>query len=78
MGKVVTFMSLMKEVYFILDVNLPKTEFFCKVFEYNQIYIAVTESNKFSPRTKNITIQYHHLQIFVQKNIIWICYIDTK
>ena len=68
----------MKEVYFIFDINIPKPEVFCKLFKDNQIYIAVAESNKFSARTKRITIKYHHFQIFAQNNIISICNIDKQ
>ena len=52
MRKGIPFMALMKEVYFIFDINLLKPEFFCKVFEVNQSCINVVESNKSSPRTK--------------------------
>ena len=45
-------MELMKEVSFIFDIHIPKTELFCKVFKENLNCIAVAESNKFSPRTK--------------------------
>ena len=71
-------MELMKEIYFIFDINIPKLELLCKVFKENQSCIAVAESNKFSPRTKHIAIKYHCFRIFVQKKIIWICYIDTR
>ena len=71
-------MSLTKEVSFIFYIDIPKTEVFCKLFKYNQIFIDVAESKKFSSRTKHIAIKYHHLQIFVQKKIIRICYIDTQ
>ena len=67
----------MKEAYFIFDIHLPKPEVSCKVFKDNKSCIAVTESNKLSPRTKHITIKYHHLRSFVEKKIIRICYIDT-
>ena len=53
-------MALMKEVSFIFDILLPKPEVFGKAFEENQMFIAVAESNKFSPRTKNIAIKYHN------------------
>ena len=78
MHEVIHFTELMKEVYFIFDIHLPKPEVFCTVFEENQICIAVVDSNKFSPRTKHIAIKYHHLLGFVQKKIIWICYIDKR
>ena len=77
MHEVITFMAMMKELSFIFYIHLPKPEVFCKSFEDNQSFISAAESNKFSPRTKNIAIKYHHLWSFVQKKIIWICYIDT-
>ena len=71
-------MALMKEVYFILDIHIPKPEVFCKVSEYNQSCISVAESNKFSPRTKHIAVKYHNFQIFVKNEIIRVCYIETR
>ena len=52
MFEAIPFMTLMKELSFIFDIHLPKTEVSCKLFEYNQGFIAVAESNKFSPRKK--------------------------
>ena len=78
MRKIITFLALMKEVYFIFDIHFSNPEVFCKVFEDKQIVIAVTESNKFSPRTKHIAIKYHHFRSFVINKIIRVCYIDTR
>ena len=69
-------MSLMKEVSFIFDINLPNLEVFWKLFEDNQNIIAVAESKKFSPRTKHNSTKCHHFQSFVQNMIIHISYID--
>ena len=60
MHKVIPFMELTKEEYFILDIYLPNLEVFYKVLEYNQGCIVVTESKKLSPRTEYIAIKYHH------------------
>ena len=62
-------MALMKEVYFIFDIQLPNPEVFCKLFKDNQICISVVERNILLPRTKSIAIKYYHLQIFVQKHL---------
>ena len=78
MRKVITFMALMKEVYFIFDIHIPKPEVFSKVFKDNQSYISVAESNKFSTRTKQIAINYYRFQSFVQNNNTRICYVDTR
>ena len=47
MCDVIHFMALMKELSSIFDINLPKPEVFCKIFEDNQICIAVKESTRF-------------------------------
>ena len=78
MRKVINFMTLLKEVYFILDIHLPKPEVFCKVFNNNKSCIYVAEFTKLSRGTKYISIKYHHLRSFTQKNTIWIYYIETQ
>ena len=77
MRNVITFMALMKEVYFILNIHVANPEEFFKAFKYNQSCISVAKSKIISPRTKNIAIKHHHFQSFVQKKIIQICYINT-
>ena len=42
MRNVIMFMDLMKEISFILDINIPNPEVFCKVFEDKQSCISVT------------------------------------
>ena len=71
MYEVILFMGLIKEVYFIFDIQIPNPEAFCKVFEDNGICISIAESNKFSPGTKYIAIKSHHFQTFVQNNTIF-------
>ena len=78
MRELIPFMALMKEVFFILDIHLPKSEVICELFEDNQSCIAVAESKKFPPRKKYIAIKYHNFQSFIQNNIIQICYTDTR
>ena len=78
MHKVTPFMASMKEVYIFFDIHLPKPEVFCRVSEDNQSFITFAVSNSFSPRKKYIAIKYRHLRSFLQKKIIWICYIDTQ
>ena len=74
---VLPFMALLKEFSFIFNIHLQNLEFFCKVFEDNQICIVVDQSNRFFPRTKHISIKYHNFRRYVQKKLIWVCYIDT-
>ena len=77
MRNIITFMALMKEISYIIDIHLPNPEVFCNVFEDNQSCIAVAESNTFFQEQK-IASKYHHSLRFVQNKIIQICYIDTR
>ena len=78
MRKVIPFMALTKEVFFIFYIHLPNPKIFCKVFEEKQSCISVVESNKLSPITKHISIKHHHFRSLVHKKIIQICYIDIR
>ena len=55
MREAIPFTALMKEVHFIFYIHLTKAEVFCAVFEDNQTCIAVAESNKLPPRTKQLS-----------------------
>ena len=72
----------MKKLSFVFDIHLPKPlpkpEVFCKLLKDNQSYGSVADSNKLSPRTKHIAINYHRSQSFIKKKFIQICYIDTR
>ena len=69
MRKLIPFMALMKEVYFILDIHLTNLEVFSKVFKDNQSFIVVVESTKFSPRTKHIAIKYCHFRSLKKRRL---------
>ena len=60
MHGVIPFMFLMKEISFIFNIHLPLPDIYWKVFEDNQSYISVRQSNNFSLRTKHIAIKYQH------------------
>ena len=47
---------------------------------YNQSCIAMTQKQKFSPRTKHIALKYHHFREFVKgPNLkIWVAYVHTE
>ena len=78
MREVIPFMNLMMEVGDIFTLHNPKPVFHCKVFEDNRSCIRVAESPKFTPRTKHITIKYHHFRSYVANKTISILPIDTK
>ena len=78
MREVIPFMNLMMEVGDIFMLHNPKPVFHCKVFEDNRSCIKVTESPKFTPRTKHVAIKYHHFQSYVSDKTIAVLPIDTK
>ena len=78
MPKVIPFMELMRKVSIIFDINIPKPEVFCKVFEENQSCISSAESKKSSSRTKHICINYHNLSSFVKKYYPYMLYWYTR
>jgi len=53
----------------------PKTT--CKVYEDNESCIEMAKNRQFSPRTKHITIKYHHFRRLVNK-IVTLHFIDTN
>ena len=78
MREVIPLMNLMVEVGEVLPLHNPKPEFHWKIFEDNNSCIRVAGSPKFTPRTKHISIKYHHFRKHVADKIITVFPIDTK
>ncbi len=76
--EVIPLITLMEELSEIFPLYVNKTDFFCKVWEDNQSCIAMTQSDKFTPRTKHIALKYHHFWSFVDSKKIQISYIPTE
>jgi hypothetical protein len=70
MRQVIPMMNLLVEINCVFDINLPKPQVHCKVFEDNRSTITMAEATKFSPRTKHIALKYHHFRRFVKDKII--------
>ena len=73
MRDVISLMQLMEEINRIFPLHMPKPIVHCDVYEDN----AMAKRRRFSPRTKHISVKYHHFRQFVDKSII-IHSIDTK
>ena len=58
--------SLMKEINAMFQLYVPEPKFVLKVHEDNQSCIAMGENLKFTPRTKHISIKYHHFRKHVK------------
>ena len=76
--EVIPLMTLLQEIKEVFPIYTPKLEIHCKVWEDNNGAISLAKNQKFSPRTKHISIKYHHLREHVNKGTISIHPIDTK
>ena len=77
MREVIPFLGLMKETAGLFGLLTRDPVFRCTVWEDNESCITVAKSPKFTPRTKHISIKYHHFRRFVSDGTIIIKSIDT-
>ena len=78
MRDVVPLMNSLSEIALLFLIYRPKSKVQCTAFEDNTSCITVTKAPNMAPRTKYITLKYHHFRSFVQRDIIDIQYINTK
>ena len=78
MREVLPLMSLLQELHSVFKIPSFKPKFHCSVFEDNESCIAMANASKFTPRTKHISLKYHHFRSFVKKREITIHSINTK
>ena len=55
-------MELLKEINEVFSLNLSSPKIHCKVYEDNESCISLAKTQRFSPRTKHISIKYHHFR----------------
>ena len=77
MREIISLVSLLTEVNCIFKVYNPEPKVMCKIFRDNESCIAMAKIQKFSPRTRHISLKYHHFRRLVEKGIIEIHSIDT-
>ena len=77
MRDVLPLLNLMKEMQEFLPMSKDYPNFFCTVWEDNRSCIKVAVIPKFNPRTKHITLKYHHFRQFVSNGMVKINPIDT-
>ena len=85
MRGVLHFVSLMKEIYFILELQGDSSKVLCTIFENpdtvhgdNQGAIALVVALQMRHRTKHTKIKYQHFWIFVATGDVEVQYIDIK
>jgi hypothetical protein len=76
--EVIPLITLLNEINEIFPIHTPTPEIHCKVWEDNNGALSLAKNQKFSPRTKHISIKYHHFRHHVNKGTISIHPIDTK
>ena len=77
MRDVIPLMQLLTEISVILPIYNPDPKVKCKVFEDNESCIAMAKAQKFTPRTKHISIKYHHFRSYVDRGAVSIEHIST-
>ena len=85
---VLNFVSLMKEIYFVLKLQGDAPTVLCTIFEKpvtpiifckdNQVAITLAVFPQMQTRTKHIIIKYHHFRIFVMNGDIKIKHVYTR
>ena len=77
MRDVIPLMQLLTEISVILPIYNPDPKVKCKVYEDNESCIAMAKAQKFTPRTKHISIKYHHFRSYVDRGAVSIEHIST-
>ena len=79
------FLSLMKEIEFLLKLQHDTPKDLCSLFEKpiivnedNKGATALVVASQMKLRTKPIAVKYHHFQSFVANGDVEIQHIDTK
>ena len=70
MREVIPFLGLMKETAGLFGLLTRDPVFRCTFWEDNESCITVEKIPKFTPRTKQIAIKYHHFRRFVSDGTI--------
>ena len=85
MRDVLLFVSIMKEIEFVLNLKGDTLAVLYSLFENpvtvhedNQHAIALVVALQIQPHTKHIVVKYHHFQISVANGDVEIQHIDTK
>ena len=78
MRDVIPLMTIIEELSEALNIKKEKPKMFCTVFEDNNGALKLAKTPRMRPRTKHISLKYHHFKQHVKDNKIKIAAIDTK
>ena len=75
--QVLHLMTTTEEINEVFNLLISKPNFVCKVHEDNQSCIKMSTGTNFSPRTKHISLKYHHFRSHVKSERVEIHYRPT-
>ena len=78
MRDVIPLMTIIEELSEVLKIKKEKPKIFCTVFEDNNGALELAKTPRMRPRTKHISLTYHHFRQQVKDGKIKIEAIDTK
>ncbi len=76
--EIIPLLTIMEEVNEVFPLMMNPPNYYCKVWEDNQLCIAMATSQMFTPRTKHIALKYHHFKKYLKLEKIQINYIHTE
>ena len=77
---IIPFVNLLKELKSYMNISLNDSQMFCKIHEDNTSCITIAESQKFTPRTKHISLKYHWFRSFLsgERKLLELNHVSTK
>ena len=78
MRDVIPLMTIIEELSEVLQIKKEKPKIYCTVFEDNNDALELAKTPRLRPRTKHISLKYHHFRDQVRQTKIMIEAIDNK
>ena len=79
MRDAIPFLGLIGElIKDILNLEIPKLEIRCTLFEDNNGALELAKQPRYRPRTKHIALKYHHFQSWIKSGKCTVLPIYTK
>ena len=76
--EIIPLLEMMHELRNVYELAEDKPLINCTLFEDNNGALQLAREPKYRPRTKHITLKYHHFRQYVKQGFIDIQPIDTK
>ena len=78
--EIIPLVNLIKELNSALNFGMKDKDLQCNLYEDNTSCITMAEGQKFTPRTKHISLKYHWFRTFIKgpKKLLNVKYINTK